>query len=89
MARPVGSTTRPQFYTYVDEYDRKEYVAWIKKNYKKERDLAKWFGDQIFGKAVQPIGNDDGKPLMVTFDPIFKNATTPAPEGDSKEQRTL
>lgn len=65
MARPVGSRTRPQFYTYVDETDRKEFAKWAKKNYKKDPTLAKWFGDQVFGKALQTIAGDAENPLSL------------------------
>lgn len=65
MARPVGSTTRPQFYTYITEIERVAFVKWVVKNYKKDPQLAKWYGDQMFGKAVQPIGNDEDKPFQV------------------------
>ena len=77
MARPVGSTTKPQFYTYVTEVERNEFVRWIKKNFKKDPNLAKWYGDQMFGKALQPLGNSDGSNLTIGFDPTFnKNVTT-------------
>ena len=66
--RPKGATNRPQFYTYTTEIERKEYVKWVKENYKKDANLAKWYGDQLFGKAVQPLGNDNGQPLVITFD---------------------
>lgn len=65
MARPVGATTRPQFYTYVTELDRKAYVKWVLKNYKKDANLAKWVGDQMFGKAPQPLTGDIENPLKV------------------------
>ena len=44
---------------------------WALKEYKKNPKLAKWIGDQMFGKAVQPIGNDNGQPLIVKFDNAF------------------
>lgn len=65
MARPVGAKTRPQFYTYVTEIERKEYVNWIKKAYKKDKELAKWYGDQMFGKATQTIAGDTDSPLTL------------------------
>lgn len=63
MARPKGSTTRPQFHTYTDEYDRKEYVKWVKQNYQNDPQLARWYGDQLFGKATQPISDPDGNAI--------------------------
>lgn len=66
MARPVGATTRPQFYTYISEIERKEFVKWVKKNYTKDPQLAKWYGDQMYGKAPQTIAltGADGEPLF-------------------------
>lgn len=72
MARPFGATTRPQFHTYTNEIDRKAYVAWVKKNYKKNNDLAKWYGDQLFGKASQPITGDGGGPLVIEVSEAIK-----------------
>lgn len=66
--RPFGATTRPQFYEYTDENDRKEYVKWVRSVYKKKgyTDLAKWYGDQIFGKAPQSLDlTSNGKPLLI------------------------
>ena len=64
MARPKGSTTRPQFHIYTDENDRKAFVQYIRDNYKHDPYLAKWYGDQLFGKAVQPLAGHDGGPLF-------------------------
>ena len=69
--RPKGATNRPQFHTYATEIERKEYFNWVKDNYKKSPELAKWYGDQLFGKAMQPIGNDNGQPLVIKFDSAF------------------
>lgn len=63
MARKFGSTNRPQFYTYVTEVERKEYAKWVKANYKKDPALARWYGDQLFGKAPQPLTGEGGKDL--------------------------
>jgi hypothetical protein len=65
MSRKLGSTTRPQFHTYVTEIERKDFVKWAVANYKKDSNIAKWYGDQLFGKAVQPIGNDGDTPFMI------------------------
>lgn len=65
MARPIGSKTRPQFYTYTTENDRKAFAEWVKGNYQTDPQLAKWYGDQLFGKAVQPIGNDGDEPFKI------------------------
>lgn len=65
MARKLGATNRPAFYKYTTEIERKEYAKWVKANYKNHTDLAKWYGDQMFGKAVQPLGNDGDLPFMI------------------------
>lgn len=78
--RPKGSTTRPQIREYFTPEEIGELVAQIKEKAKEDPQLLKWLGDQIFGKPVQPIGNDDGKPLIVKFD----NAFISPPEGGSK-----
>lgn len=77
MARPIGSTTRPQFYTYVSEIERKAFVKWMIKNYKGKAELAKWFGDQMFGKAAQPITGSDGGALILEISEVVakKNAS--------------
>lgn len=80
MARPVGSTTRPQFHTYTDENDRKEFVAWVRKEYQHDPYLAKWYGDQLFGKAVQPLAGHDGGALF-SFDDETKNKVRKAWDG--------
>lgn len=36
--------------------------------------------DRAWGKSVQPLGNDNGKPLVIQFD----NAIAPQTEGDSQ-----
>lgn len=76
MARKVGSTNRPAFYTYTTEIERKAYAKWVKENYKKDTKLAVWYGDQMFGKAAQPIGGDPDNPLTLIFDSSFKDAAT-------------
>lgn len=76
MARPVGTTNRPQFYTYTSEVERKEFVKWVIKNYKKDPQLAKWYGDQLFGKAMQPVGNGpDGKEFPAPITNVFRDVS--------------
>jgi len=77
MGRPFGATTRPQFYTYVTEVERKEYVRWAKKHFKKGGDFAKWYGDQLFGKAAQPITGQDGGPLQVEISEVIAKKNAP------------
>ena len=53
--RPVGARSRPQFHEYTTEEERRDYVKWVKKQYKLDPQLAKWYGDQLFGKALQSV----------------------------------
>lgn len=77
--RPVGSTNTPQFRNYVTEEQRAGFVKWVIANYKKYPKLAMWFGDQNFGKAVQPISNPEGKSFVLSFDDSFKHDDSIAP----------
>lgn len=67
MGRPKGATGRPQFHSYTNEVDRKAYVKWVKNNYKDDTALAKWYGDQLFGKATQRLEGDPDNPLISFF----------------------
>ena len=60
---------------HLDENDIKDFVTWIKKNYKKNPKLATWYGDHIFGKAPQPLTGFDGGPLHISFDSAFDPAS--------------
>lgn len=66
MARKIGSLNRPRFYDYTDEIDRKEYAKWVKANYKKDPALARWYGDQLFGKAPLPLTGENGGPIEMS-----------------------
>jgi|TARA_Y100000310_G_scaffold314525_1_gene363984 hypothetical protein len=70
--RPKGSKTRPQLRNYISEDQIKEFAQFIIDEYRKKPELARWLGDQVFGRAVQPLGNDDGNPLIVEFHKVFK-----------------
>lgn len=82
MARPVGATNRPQFHTYVSEIERKAFVLWVIKSYKKSNDLAKWYGDQMFNKAAQAITGPEGGPLVIEISEVLakKNAVNQSPK---------
>lgn len=55
--RPKG-TGRPIFATHVKPEDYEDFVQWMRENYKDKPELAKWYGDQLFGKALQSIEMD-------------------------------
>jgi len=64
--RPKGATSRPQIRDYVSEQEVRELVATCKNEAKKGRpELLKFLLEQIFGRAVQPIGNDGDKPFKI------------------------
>lgn len=56
---------RPKFTAYWDESDIADYHKWLKKNYKSNPILAKFVGEQLHGKAPQPLTNDEDNPLTV------------------------
>jgi len=83
--RPKGSTTRPQIRSYFTKEEIELFVEDLKETAKTDPGIKKFLAEQIFGKAVQPIGNDEGQPLIVQFDSTFLNAITPETETDSVE----
>lgn len=67
---------RPNFTDYVTGKDIDDFMKWVLKNYKKNDRLAQWFGDHMFGKAMQPITGKDGGPVeikTITGMKIIKN----------------
>lgn len=69
--RKKGSTTRPQLRDFYTEEELKTFIEDLKEKAKTDTNIMKFVAEQVFGKAVQPIGNDDGKPLIVQFDNAF------------------
>ena len=63
---------RPKITDYWSQEDIAEYFTHLKSKYKESDVLARFVGEQLMGKPVQPIGNDDGKPLIIQFDDAFK-----------------
>lgn len=79
--RPKGSTTRPQLRDFYSDKELEEFIKDLKKKAKTDTNIQKFVAEQIFGKAVQPIGNDDNKPFILQFD----NAFTPKTKRDNTE----
>jgi hypothetical protein len=50
-----GSTTRPQLRDFYTKKELEEFIASVKERSKTDPTLAKFVGEQIFGKAPQPI----------------------------------
>lgn len=73
-------SVRPKITDYWTQEDIAEYFEDLKERAKTSDTLAKFVGEQLMGKAVQPIGNDGDRPLMVSFD----NAFAPKTKGSSK-----
>ena len=76
--KPIGNiegNMRPRITDYWDSEDIKDYFSYLKKNYKKSDTLAKFVGEQLMGKAVQPIANDGDRPLIVKFDNALTRST--------------
>lgn len=66
--RPRGarSKDRPKIRDFVNTTEVEELVRVCKEEALKGRpELMKFLLEQIFGKAVQPIGNDEDKPFKV------------------------
>jgi len=70
--RPAGSKTRPQLRDFIDEKERKALIKKAKTMATNgDSGMMKWILDQIFGKAVQPLGNEEGKEFKILFDNAF------------------
>lgn len=64
--RPKGATSRPQIREYITPEEVKELVEKCKEQAKEGRpELMKFLLEQIFGRAVQPIGNDGDEPFKI------------------------
>lgn len=57
---------RPKLTHYWTQDDIADYFAWLKGAYKEDATLAKFVGEQLMGKAVQPIGNDGDEPFKIS-----------------------
>ena len=74
--RKEGSVNLPKFESYFTGKEIVEFMANLKVRAKKSDKLAVFVAEHLFGKAIQPIGNPDGSPLVLKFDPVF-NVTSP------------
>lgn len=68
----VKDATRPNFNAYWTPQEIQDFMDEMKVRAKTSDKVAIWVGDHLFGKAVQPIGNDNGQPLIIQFDNAFK-----------------
>lgn len=84
--RPKGSITKPRLLDFYTQKELNAFVKDLKKSAKSDPIIKKFVAEQLFGKAVQPIGNEDGKPLIVQFDKAFVgNATSSSPKRNSSK----
>lgn len=78
--RPKGSTQKPRLADYLTA---KQTDALVQKAIQLalsgNESMIKLLIEQKFGKAVQPIGGDDERPLIIKFDDCF----TPSTKRDS------
>ncbi len=70
--RKHGSTTRPQLRASFNDKELKDFVNDLKAKAKTDPTIMRFVAEQIFGRATQPIGNDEGQPLVISFDSAFK-----------------
>ena len=83
--RPKGMTNRPVFRNAVTEAQANRLIAKaIAMADEGNETMLKFCLEQIYGKAVQPIGNDENKTLVVSFDNSFKNGSLSTPSTDSQ-----
>jgi hypothetical protein len=65
--RPKGSTQRPQLRDYFDEQELLDFIELVKTDMVEDMTILKFVGEQIFGKAAQPISGDpvDRTPIPI------------------------
>lgn len=69
--RRDGSQNVPKFSSYFTEKEVEEFVRDLFIRAKTSDKIAVFVGEHLFGKAIQPIGGEDGKPIMISFDKSF------------------
>jgi hypothetical protein len=57
---------KPRFTDYWTPEEIKQFMVDMKEKAKTDSRIATWCGDHLFGKPVQPIGNDGDKPFVVS-----------------------
>src|SRR4051812_28515871 len=71
--RPKGSVTRPQLRNYFDEAETAARGR-LKERAKTDSTILKFLGEQVFGKAPQPLTGEDGEPLAVAGFTLISNS---------------
>jgi hypothetical protein len=79
IGRPKGSTVRPQLRDYLTQA---QITRLTNKAYEMADEgnevMLKFVLEHVYGKAVQPLGNDEGKALLVKFDNVFNEPSSPS-----------
>lgn len=57
---------KPKFTDYWTPKEIKQFMLDMKKKAKTDSRISTWIGDHLFGKAVQPIGNDSNNPFVIS-----------------------
>ncbi len=57
---------RPSINDYWSQEDIKDYFTHLKTRYKESDILTKFIGEQLMGKAVQPIANPEGETFKIS-----------------------
>lgn len=63
--RPKGSTTRPQLREYFNKKEIRQLVEDLKERAKTDSTILKFLGEQVFGKAPQPLMGDKDNPIYI------------------------
>ena len=74
--RPIGSKNRPQFKDYVTEDEVKKLVKIAKKQAETKPEILKFVLEQVFGKAIQPVGGDFNANVIIQFDKRLQDVDT-------------
>ena len=75
----MGSTTRPQLRSYFTEEEIQQLAADLKERAKTDSSILKFLGEQVFGKAPQPLTGEDGEPIAIVGFNFLKH------EGDTAD----
>jgi hypothetical protein len=63
--RKKGVTNRPQIRSYFTDKEIGDLVVQLKERAKTDSTILKFLGEQVFGKAPQPLTDDDGNAIAI------------------------
>lgn len=64
--RPAGSLNKLRIKDYLSVKEKERLVELAKKRAETDSSILKFLLEQLFGKAVQPLGNGDNEPFKLT-----------------------